>query len=242
MNFNWTYIKGFFLIAMVLFLFGFASIRNENKKINKIKIDFINGKNLFVTYKTVNKLLIQKLGKVKNKTKDNIFLNTLEHTVLNNKLVQDANVYLSINGVLGVLVKQKTPIARVLSKGGSYYIDNQGVRMPLSKNYSARVPLITSEKKEIDIKSIYILLDFISKDDFLNKQIIGVHQTKNDEYLLRTRVGSQLINLGSLKNYKIKFDNLKVFYQEILKKDVSNLDKYKMINLKYNNQIICTKK
>jgi len=242
MNFNWTYIKGFFLIAMVLFLFGFASIRNENKKINKIKIDFVNGKNLFVTYKTVNKLLIQKLGKVKNKTKDNIFLNTLEHTVLNNKLVQDANVYLSINGVLGVLVKQKTPIARVLSKGGSYYIDNQGVRMPLSKNYSARVPLITSEKKEIDIKSIYILLDFISKDDFLNKQIIGVHQTKNDEYLLRTRVGSQLINLGSLKNYKIKFDNLKVFYQEILKKDVSNLDKYKMINLKYNNQIVCTKK
>jgi len=242
MKFNWVYIKGFFLIAAVLFLYGFASVRNEKKKINKIQIDFVNGKNLFITYKTVNKLLIQKLGKVKNKTRDNIFLNTLEHTVLNNKLVQDANVYLSINGILGVLVKQKTPMARVLSKSGSYYIDNQGVRMPLSKNYSARVPLITSEKKEIDIKSISILLDFISKDDFLNKQIIGVHQTKNEEYVLRTRVGNQLVNLGSLKNYKRKFENLKVFYQEILKKDVSNLDNYKMINLEYNNQIVCTKK
>jgi hypothetical protein len=49
----------------------------------------------------------------------------------------------SIDGVLKAVVKQKTPIARVFTDEGSFYIDYQGSTMPLSDEYTARVPIVS---------------------------------------------------------------------------------------------------
>ena len=55
----WTYFKVIFLIALIVFLYGFASSRNEYKKVTGILIEFESGENLYMNRKMVNKLLIQ---------------------------------------------------------------------------------------------------------------------------------------------------------------------------------------
>ena len=52
-------------------------------------------------------------------------------------------------------------------------------------------------------------------------------------------VGKQLIILGDANDIKEKFDNLQIFYKQGLSHE--GWDKYDTINLKYRNQVVCTK-
>ena len=233
------YIKGLFLIVLIAFLFGFSSKRNKVKKIDDIKIMFENGDNLFITYEMVNKLLIQNYKELQSQPKENIFLNKLEKTLLSNEMIENAEVFLSIDGQLGAIITQKTPIARVNQDEQSYYIDSKGNKMPLSSNYSARVPIVEGITNGQVSNDTYTLAKMVYEDDFLKKQIVGIEQLENNEFILKTRIGDQIVELGDLRNIDIKIKKLKAFYQKTMQD--KTLDKYKKINLVYNDQVVCTK-
>ena len=240
MKINWNYIKGIFLIIGVLFLFGFSNYRNKHEKITNIDVQFENGDNLFMSYEMVNKLLIQNGRSVKNKAKSLINLNTLEKQVLSHPMVESVTTFLTIDGELKTRIKQRTPIGRVHSGSRVYYMDCLGEEMPLSENYSARVPLVTGVFRGDSVADIFALLSFIRADEFLNKQIVGVRKEKDKEYKLMTRVGLHEIELGTVENMHLKFKKLKAFYNFAIAE--GSINKYKKINLKYNNQVVCTKK
>jgi cell division protein FtsQ len=65
-------------------------------------------------------------------------------------------------------VKQKTPIARVFNSNGSFYIDYKGGRMPLSDNFTARVPLVSGEINKKNNEKLAQVCRLIY-DDFLKK-------------------------------------------------------------------------
>ncbi len=234
-----VFIKTLLLIAFIVFLYGFASQRNKAKKIDKVAVTFENGDNLFVTYETVNKLLIQNYKDIKSQPKENIFLKQLEETLLSNKMIANAEVFLSVNGELGAIIKQKTPIARVNQNGHTYYIDSKGNKMPLSTNYSARVPIVKGIREGKIPDELYTLAKLVFEDEFLKKLIVSIEQTPKKEFLFKTRVGGQTVELGKLDQLDKKIKKLKVFYHKAL--NDKTLNTYKKINLMYNNQVVCTK-
>ncbi len=235
------HIKFLLLIILVVFLYGFASHRNSTKISKDFDVIFENGNNLFISYETVNKLLIQKLGTDKNQTKENINLNNLENFIQTNKMIENTEVFLKINGDLGVIIKQRTPILRIAKNSRSYYLDRLGKIMPLSDNYSARVPISSSDIEENNSSDIIYLASQIKDNVFLRKQIIGISQKDSaNQFELKTRIGDQVILFGSLNNMQNKFNKLKVFYQKVIAD--STLNRYKTIDLKYKDQVVCTKK
>lgn len=240
MKINWTYIKGFLLLFLVVFLFGFSGRKNSVKKVSQIIVEFEEGDNLFMNYQMVNKLLIQNNTTVQNQAKSVIDLHKLETNVLSHPMVEKASVFLTVNGVLKTKIKQRAPIARVVTKLEGYYIDKQAKKMPLSNNHSARVMLISGKINEGDIKEIHYLVSTILNDEFLKKQIIGIQKMNKNEYVLETRIGDQEIYLGKIENLKQKFKNLSSFYNKAMADN--SIENYSTINLKYSNQVVCTKK
>lgn len=240
MKINWNFIKGFILLGLVVFLYGFSAARNELHKIEKIEIEFEEGSNLFMTHEMVNKLLIQKKTGFKNQAKSMVDLHNLEANVLSHPMVESAAIYVTVDGMLKTRVKQRTPIARVVNNKGSYYIDKQAKIMPLSEHHSARVMLVTGNVTESDTPEVFKLTTAILNDDFLKKQIIGINKNGKNQYVLSTRIGEQNIELGDLNNLKQKFKNLNSFYKKTMAEN--SLEKYATINLKYHNQVVCTKK
>lgn len=219
---------------------GFTYERNKLKKVREINIEFEGENVLFMNYEMVNKLLIQNGKSVKNEPKTVIDLHLLEANILSHPMVEDASVFLTVDGLLNAKVKQRTPIARVITGNKSYYIDRQAKIMPLSINYSARVLLVSGSISETDTKEIYALVTEILNDEFLKKQIIGIQKVAKNEYILSTRIGEQKIMLGKIEDLKLKFKNLKIFYTKTMTDQTIN--NYTTINLKYNNQVVCTKK
>jgi cell division protein FtsQ len=143
------------------FLYSFSSSRNLQKKIGEPVIEFQQGDNNFLTHLMVNKLLIQNEETVKNRAKSKLNLYGLENKVLKNPYVESAAVFLTIGGKLKTVIKQRKPVARVIFKNDSYYVDKQGVKVPLSNNYSARVLLVSGVKNDKEIKEILPLIFWV---------------------------------------------------------------------------------
>lgn len=234
------YIKAIFFILSIVGLLGFANHRNGVRKIKEIQVEFEQGDNLYITSEAVNKMLIQSSGNIKNQSKENLFLRVLEQRVEENEMIENAEVYLTIDGVLKTRVLQRKPIVRIAVNAKSYYLDRQGKKMPLSKNYSARVPIVNGVTSTEDLELVYQFVKKVLKNEFMKKQIIGISINSRQEFTLKTRMGNQLIEFGKLERVKIKIKKLEAFYQKVIKD--KTLKKYSKINLEYNKQVVCTNK
>ncbi|WP_425076863.1 cell division protein FtsQ/DivIB [Psychroserpens sp. S379A] len=202
-------------------------------------IQFVGDDNLFITQATVSKLLIQNQESVTNKPKDIIDLNALETALNSNPMIKQAQVFMSVDGLITANVEQKKPIARV-STNASYYIDDEGSYMPLSTNYSARVPLVTGAIKKNNLSNVFTMAQKVRADEFLKKHVIEIHQNEDQSIDLRLRNMDFKVHLGRLNLLEKKINNLKAFYLKA-KKD-NALDNYSVVNLKFDKQVICTKK
>ena len=227
------------MLGLVVFLFAFSSIRNSERKVTVPEIKFIGEDNLFITNETVSKLLIQNQQSVTNKPKEIIDLNGLENALTSNPMIKEAQVFIDVEGKITAEIEQKKPIARV-STNASFYVDDMGSYMPLSTNYTARVPLITGTVYKNQLANVFAIASKVQQDDFLKKHVVEIHQNDDKSIDLKFRLNDFTIQLGSLKALDKKINNLKAFYQKAMKDQT--LDNYSVVNLKFDNQVICTKK
>lgn len=227
------------LLVSLGFLYSFSNVRNGRKVIEKIQVEFESGENSFLTHAMVNKLLIQNDSSVQNQAKSVIDLYRLEEEVLENPYIEKASLFITIDGTLHSLIKQRKPVARVITGERTYYLDSHGVEVPLSDHYSARVPIITGVKEGQDLEHIHLLLQKITTDDFLKKEIVGIHVQDANECLLTVRSGDYKIEFGSFTEMDQKFKKLKAFYNKTFKD--STIHVYKTINIKYHNQVVGVK-
>ena len=242
-KFNWSNIwinvRLLLMFAVVIFLFSFTSKRNSDRKLTKSVVYFLGDDNLFVTSETVNKLLIENKKKAQTIRKDKLDLNTLEKAINKHNMIEKSEVFVSVDGVLKAIVKQKTPIVRVIDGEESFYIDYQGGKMPLSDNFTARVPLVSGEINEKNADKLNELFRFIFDDDFLRKNIVGIQIFSNGSLKMMNRNFDYEIDFGKTINVEKKFNNYKAFFQKAVLD--SSLYHYKKINLKFTQQVVCTK-
>ncbi len=237
--FNWTNIRLLLMIITVIALFSFTSHRNSTRKIKKTEVIFVGENPLLLKSEMVNKLLIEKNEDLKTINKVDLDLKKLELSISKLELIQKADVFISVDGVLKAVVKQKTPVGRVFDETGSFYIDYEGNKMPLSDNYTARVPLISGEITVVKKEKLSEVLRMINEDEFLKKNIIGVQVLPNASLVMANRNYDFQIDFGRAINVERKFKNYKAFFQKAVAD--STLTKYKRINLKFTKQVVCIK-
>lgn len=236
---NYNYIKITGLLIVVAGLFAFSNQRNSARKVSKSNIKFLGENDLFITEATVSKLLIQNRQAVTKQPKDIIDLNELEIALNSNPIIKKAEVFMSIHGELSAEIEQKRPIARV-NTNAPYYIDDEGSYMPLSSNYSARVPLVTGNIKKNKLKTVFQFAKAVDDDEFLKKYVIEIRQNDDETIDFKIRKSDFTVHLGTLEKLEKKINNFKVFYQKAMKDKM--LESYKVVNLKFDKQVICTKK
>jgi cell division protein FtsQ len=227
------------MIGAVLFLFSFTSKRNGHRKLTKSEVVFVGENTLFIKQETVNKLLIEYNENASGIEKDKLDLNTLERNLDSNEMIEESDVFVSIDGVLKAVVKQKTPVARVMNGNRSFYIDYKGGMMPLSNNFAARVPLVSGEINKKNSEEFAQLCRVIYDDDFLKKNIIAIQILPSGDLKMFNRNYNYQIEFGSLVDVSQKFKDYKAFFQKAVVD--STLYKYKKIDLRFTSQVVCTK-
>ena len=239
MRIKYNDIKIIGLILLVGFLFAFSNQRNNVRKVDLKAPVFIGENKLFITDQTVSKLLIQNQRPLTEQPKDIIDLNELEVALNSNSMIKKAEVFMSVEGELYTEIEQKRPIARV-SSNASYYIDDDGSYMPLSSNYTARVPLVTGNVNKNSLETVYEFASAVDQDEFLKKHVIEIRQNDDNTIDFRIRKSDFTVHLGTLKKLDKKINNFKAFYQKAFKDKI--LETYTRVDLKFDKQVICTKK
>ena len=168
-----------------------------------------------------------------------------------NPFIEYAKIFADMDGVIHVQIRQRKPILRIINMANlHFYIDQNGLKIPISENFTARVLVANGLIDEnfsgkVDTlnsklaKDLFNAAMFIKNDTLWDDQIEQLYVSLNGDIEIVPRVGNHKIILGDADSLQTKFRNLLVFYKKALPK--VGWDTYKTINLKYANQIICEK-
>ena len=226
----------------------------------EINIDKSNGHG-FVTEELVLEEMSNMGYSFTNQLRGDIEVDRIEKSLLNMPGVKNAEVFKFNSGVVKIDITQRKPIARVIMKDGliSFYLDETGEKMPLSDHYVAKVPIFNGEIKEgrngysikelyendslkaiSELDDIYEVAQLFDENEFIRAQIVQIYFNQDQEMEMIPRVGNQRILFGDSKDADIKFKKITQFYTEVINPKELNL--YDTLNIKYINQIICSKR
>ena len=225
------------LVGLIATLYGFCKERNELRNLERIEIEFLDESSPFIDLNTVNKLLIQNKDSITSVGKETLVLNKMESRLLANPMIKNVDVFVSIDGTLGVNIEQRKPIARI-SGSPDFYLDEDAKEMPLSKVHTARVPLITGTR-EVDYGGIRDLILKVNEDEFMRKSVVGFHLESNGDIKMKLRKYKFTVLFGQAKDIEKKFQKLKAFYKKA--KQDALLTEYRLVNLKFKDQVVATK-
>tara|TARA_B100000900_G_scaffold287972_1_gene246997 strand:+ start:9687 stop:10403 length:717 start_codon:yes stop_codon:yes gene_type:complete len=230
--------KWVFLFSFLIFLIKYTS---QNRLSKKLKIDYIE-------IKTKEKRFLSSEDILK-------YINTSPHfdtsqlNIFNTKELEDlldlhpgidnAEVYTYQNGNIRILVNQKKAIVRIKTETDDFYLDEYGQKMKLCKNYFPKLLVATGKINDTHHKEIFDFVCLLRKSNFWNSQISQIYFSDDDIFLIPI-VGDHKINIGNFNNISLKLENLYHFYNKAI--SFKGWQTYSDINLKFNNQIVCTKR
>lgn len=255
-NFLWLV-----FIIVVVVLMGSVKSSRDDKVIGypKIVVNVFEGQ-LFLDEATIREKLESKALIGEDFTYEQVDFSAIESYLRGLSEVKTVKVYAEIGTKWQIQVVLRQPVARLFNlNGSSCYIDTDGKLMPLSDNYTAHILTVngfvneTNMKKNVSdvinndslktieiLDDLYLISKYVCSDKFFSSQITHIYVNSENEFEFIPRVGKQRILFGDSHHYVGKFKKLKVFYTEGLAKAGWGL--YDTINVKYKNQIVCSKR
>src|SRR4051794_611361 len=156
----------------------------------KVNIESVKG-HVFIDEKDITQIL-KKNDAVIGKSISDIHLQELESLLKQQPWISNAELFFDNNQVLSVDILEREPLARIFTiQGNSFYIDSSGMQLPLSNDYSDRVPMFTvftSTKKKLSKPDSLLMCDIkkiastIVQDSFWNIQVSQVNITPDKTF------------------------------------------------------------
>ncbi len=255
----WRILKKILTIAAVLSCAALfvvvltSAIQKQNQLICKnlqVKIDYDSGL-AFLNEAEIKERVNYLSGEnIIGKQLSRIDFKTLEKELEKNPFVDEAEVFVDQQQSIIIEVIQKRPVLRILNNDGvGYYISEKNERIPLCDKFTSHVAVAIgnvamhkSAKRDSTVQAaLYKLIQHVQRDTFLNAVVDQIYVNENGEFDVIPKISGHIIRFGKAEeNMEEKFERLKIFYNEGMKK--VGWTKYKSIDLRYMNQVVCEKR
>lgn len=234
--------KSLYLLSLILLMALLVVLKqNQAKQICDsilIEIDAPLEKQL-VTKRLVNDRISEWYsGGLIGRSQANLNLPELEGRIEEMPAVRKAEVSFDLRGELRIEVKQRMPLVRVIrSTGEQFYLAKGFVKIPVSGTDVARVPIANGRLTNAMIKKVYTLSTYVQENPFMQALVEQIFVDTKGDLVIVPKVRNQQIIIGDTDRLTEKFEKLTDFYTGGLSS--VGWQKYKTINLKYKNQIVC---
>ncbi len=253
-NINWK--KIFILTTWILAGTGtlclLVAAMQEKVRLHcsEVKIE-ISGteQNMFIDEKDVLET-INSTGKIDGKEMNTVNLRAMEAALEKNLWIQNAEMFFDNNRVLQVRITERQPVARVFSvEGNSFYIDSNGLRLPLSEKLSARVPVFTdfpsdkivlSQPDSMLLRDMVKLGKYIVADSFWMAQVEQIEINPQNGFEIVPAIGDHIVVLGDAEELENKFRRLYAFYKQAWLQ--TGMSKYEKLDLRFMGQVVAVKR
>ena len=181
---------------------------------------------------------------------EKINLTQLEKFIEKTEWVKNAEFFINNKLVLEVKIEQRIPIARIFTaSGSSFYIDNEGTRLPLKQLTVLNLPVFTgfptdqlklSKPDSVLLKDVLFFAKTIQKDSFFMAQVAQVNIEPNGSFQMVPTLGDHLVLLGTVDQLEDKLNRLFTFYKKVWLG--SGVNAYQYIDCRFNQQVVALKK
>lgn len=249
---NWR-IVGYMLYLIagttgVVFLMGAVSVKSSEQACREMRIMII-GEEAFVEQKDIAALIEADYGQLVGRTLGSIPIHQIEQQLEKIPYVLSAQVHADMNGVLHVLIAQRSAVLRIIDdEGKGFYVDDHGLKMPVSPSYIPHVPVASGRIPEqytdpldtvesVLVQELFEIARMISRDSLWSRHIVQLYVNDDAEIELIPRNGNHRILFGNGKDLVAKFERLRIYYAGIVPK--TGPDAYSIVNVKYEDQLVC---
>lgn len=244
----WSGVLAGFMVLLI------AAVREkDNTKCKGLKVTLKgDDRNAFINEKDIKALINTKDSKQNpvGMVISDINIGNLERIVERDPWVRSAEIFIDNQEILNIEVVQRDPLARVFTfSGNSFYLDEQGERIPVSDRFSARVPVFTGfpsdavqMKKEDSLLYAQMgeMARFIATDTFWNAQVEQVMITGDRKFEIIPKLGDHVVVFGEGTDIAAKFNKLLIFYREGLSK--AGWNTYSRLNISYHEEVVGTRR
>src|ERR1700754_2721487 len=123
----------------LVLLMSFIEFKKANVYCKEVKV-YIPGSQYFIDRQEVDNILKVHRHQLVGRNMESINIQDLERKLKNNPFIESAKVYADMDGVIEVEISQRQPVIRIMNQfGQDFYIDQHGMKIPLSANYTAQV-------------------------------------------------------------------------------------------------------
>jgi len=177
------------------------------------------------------------IGGLSGVSQNSISLSDIEEKLENIPAIKEAEVSFDLNGELKIDILQNVPLVRFMPPNQkSFYLADDLVKIPSFDVDIARVPVVNDHLSHEMIKKVYTLSTYVHENAFIDAITEQIFVNKGDLIII-PKINNQKIVIGDTTDIPAKFDKLIDFYFDGL--NHIGWDKYRIINLKYKNQIVC---
>jgi cell division protein FtsQ len=234
--------------AGTIVLLAAAMQKKSGKPCSDVQVEITGATDhVFVEEKDIKEILKEK-GSFTGVAMTGVDLRNIEEMLEKDPWIKNAELFFDNKQVLQVRITEREPVARIFTvMGNSFYLDSGGVMLPLSEKLTARVPVFTgfplgnrlSKPDSTLLKDVIALSNYICADSFWNAQVAQIDITGN-EFEMVPVIGDHIIRFGDAGDMERKFKKLFSFYKNVSTK--VGFDKYETIDLKYDGQVVATRR
>ena len=231
------------VIGYIILSANYFRDSSHNRECSGFEVEIIDSlKTQFVTALEIEALVKKYNMYPVGKSFKNINTLAIRDTIMSNRLVESANVFITSKGTVMATVQQREPVLRIISNNeGSFYIDKDRKIMPIASSFAVYVPVATGEiDKEFAKNDLYDFAMFLNNNSHWDAWVEQIVVKNGNEVELIPRAGNFRIIMGSLEDYPTKLNKFVRFVDGGL--NVLGWNRYSEINLKFDNQVVCTLK
>lgn len=189
-------------------------------------------------------------------TISNVNMERIKQLLTDNPWIQSGDAFIGLDDTLTIKAKEYEPVLRVFGNDGrSVYVTTIGEVIPSSPRYTPHL-LIASGNFKLSLPqrdahvndSVYVstglaealvLSQAIAADTYLASHIGQIYRNKEGEFELAVNSFPPRVLLGDISNINNKLSRLHIILEKY--NNTEELIGYKTLDLRYKNQIVCTK-
>ncbi len=209
--------------------------------------------NRFVSKDDVKKYLDKEYPGYIGRQIDSIDLARIEDIIDGRSAVHKSQAYTTRDGLLNIVVTQRTPIVRFQKEDGGFYADAEGFLFPLQNSYSSRVQIVdgdiplkansgykgelADEKEKKWLHDVLEVINYMEKSKVWKDKIVQITVGDGGELTLVPRKGNERFHFGQPVQIEEKFEKMEMYYSHILPEKGSGA--YTSVNVEFEGQIVC---
>lgn len=174
----------------------------------------------------------------------------IEQSLTLSGVLSTAEAFTSYPDVLNIVVTQREPVARIKTEGCDYYCDKAGYILPVAGAKALDLPVVTGQlpielqpgptddtEAAAWLAQLLAFTEKVRNNAYWSDEIEQIEVARDGNLTLYMKQRPFHILFGSATDLGDKFRKMSVFYKTILPTEEGS--GYKVVNIKYKNQIIC---